>query len=200
MQGEPDATHPQRAPRHPETGVTLVGVGAALPGEAVPGMSLDNKTLAELSAEACDRLRAAGGPERPPTSPDFPLQRLGITARRILDSSCEVMSAIFACAFLERLLAILRASENTPITPAMPAANPTKGPSQEPSAMLAQTAPWPPRFISSAYDQTSGDLTSERTRSRTRSSWKRTETNEASPARMSCCCQVIVLPTPDTWP
>lgn len=71
--------------------IRLIGTGAALPSRDLPGGVLDNDTLAKLSQEAVARMREADSPDDwRPSDADFPLQRIGVERRHVLDSCCDV--------------------------------------------------------------------------------------------------------------
>ncbi|MEM7201379.1 MAG: ketoacyl-ACP synthase III [Planctomycetota bacterium] len=79
-------------------GVALAGLGTARPGLEVPGAELSNEALAALMRRACAAAAELGELVGPPSSAEFPSQRVGIECRRVLDASCSVRDLAVAAA------------------------------------------------------------------------------------------------------
>ena len=77
----------------------LVATGAALPGDRVAGAVLTNERLAALSGDVARRLADLGAPrEVEVCSATFPVQRIGVLERRILDHELGVRELAVAAA------------------------------------------------------------------------------------------------------
>lgn len=83
--------HPVATPAAPKLppapAVFLASVSAVLPGLDVPGAVMTNADLARLMAEVREAILAETGREIPLTTEQFPLERVGIESRRVLDRS-----------------------------------------------------------------------------------------------------------------
>lgn len=67
--------------------VHIASVSAVLPGTDIAGAVLSNEQLSALMGDACAAVHAETGVERLPSTVEFPLERIGIESRRLLDES-----------------------------------------------------------------------------------------------------------------